>query len=244
MLFPENQRTANSEGRAFHRGRAGTKTESCTVMTWHTQRRHCTLREGVLTVGPRVPVGGHPGGVSLRVEGTGRGVGLVGGHGLGGVAVGLEVRSPGLVSLVPVAGGLGVVPAASPTRIKLHMDFPPVKTSSDDPLYVPTPAPHYAGPQCVLMDGLTLHDSSNQLTYPDKTHTCTQTLCTTWPPWPPAVLRSKGTCAGTVPVYLGLTAPIKQHERTYMEYGSLRSIWGMTMKSMSAHINHASDNAT
>ena len=70
-----------------------------------------------LTVGPGVPVNGHPGGVGLGVEGAGRGVRLVGGHGHGGVAVGLEVGAPGLVGLVPVAGGLGVVPDGVTYRV-------------------------------------------------------------------------------------------------------------------------------
>ena len=64
-----------------------------------------------VVVRPRVPVNGHPGCVGLGVEGAGGGVGLVGGDSHGGVAVSLEVRAPGLVGLVPVAGGSGVVPA-------------------------------------------------------------------------------------------------------------------------------------
>ena len=63
-----------------------------------------------VVVGPGVPVNGNPGGVGLGVEGAGGGVRLIGVDGHGGVAVGLEVGAPGLVGLVPVAGGLGVVP--------------------------------------------------------------------------------------------------------------------------------------
>jgi len=70
-----------------------------------------------VVVGPRRPVGGHPGGVRLGVEGTGRGVRLVGVNGHRGVALGLEVRAPWLVSLVPVAAHGGVVPADSKVSV-------------------------------------------------------------------------------------------------------------------------------
>jgi hypothetical protein len=63
-----------------------------------------------VVVGPGGPVNGHPGGVGLGVEGAGGGVRLVRVDGDSGVALGLEVRAPGLVSLVPVAAHGGVVP--------------------------------------------------------------------------------------------------------------------------------------
>jgi hypothetical protein len=72
-----------------------------------------------VVVGPGVPVNGNPGGVSLGVEGAGGGVRLIGVDGHGGVAVGLEVGAPGLVGLVPVAGGLGVVPNGVTYRLNL-----------------------------------------------------------------------------------------------------------------------------
>ena len=72
-----------------------------------------------VVVGPGGPVNGNPGGVGLGVEGAGGGVGLIGVDGHGGVAVGLEVGAPGLVGLVPVAGGLGVVPDGSTYRVNM-----------------------------------------------------------------------------------------------------------------------------
>lgn len=73
-----------------------------------------------VVVGPRRPVGGHPGGVGLGVEGSGGGIRLVGVDGHRGVALGLEVRAPGLVSLVPVAAHGGVVPAKYKTSQSVH----------------------------------------------------------------------------------------------------------------------------
>jgi len=64
-----------------------------------------------VVVGPAAPVNRHPGGVSLGVEGSGGGVGLIRVDGDGRVALGLEVGTPWLVSLVPVAAHLGVIPA-------------------------------------------------------------------------------------------------------------------------------------
>ena len=72
-----------------------------------------------VVVGPGGPVNGNPGGVGLGVEGAGGGVRLIGVDGHGGVAVGLEVGAPGLVGLVPVAGGLGVVPDDVTYRVNL-----------------------------------------------------------------------------------------------------------------------------
>jgi len=64
-----------------------------------------------VVVGPGGPVNGNPGGVGLGVEGARGGVRLVGVDGDRGVALGLEVRAPGLVGLVPVATHGGVIPA-------------------------------------------------------------------------------------------------------------------------------------
>ena len=63
-----------------------------------------------VVVGPGGPVNGNPGGVGLGVEGAGGGVRLIGVDGDGRVALRLEVGTPGLVGLVPVAAHGGVVP--------------------------------------------------------------------------------------------------------------------------------------
>eukprot|EP00285_Hemiselmis_virescens_P002237 CAMPEP_0173415958 /NCGR_PEP_ID=MMETSP1356-20130122/85129_1 /TAXON_ID=77927 ORGANISM="Hemiselmis virescens, Strain PCC157" /NCGR_SAMPLE_ID=MMETSP1356 /ASSEMBLY_ACC=CAM_ASM_000847 /LENGTH=146 /DNA_ID=CAMNT_0014378247 /DNA_START=271 /DNA_END=712 /DNA_ORIENTATION=+ len=80
-----------------------------------------------VVVGPRGPVDGHPRGVRLGVERARGGVRLVGVDGHRGVALTLEVRAPGLVSLVPVAAhagvihGVGVVAATVGRRVDERM---------------------------------------------------------------------------------------------------------------------------
>ena len=77
-----------------------------------TGRRHTAREWGVreLTVGPGVPVNGHPGSVRLGVERARGGVRLVRVDGHGRVAVRLKEGAPGLIGLVPVARGGSVVP--------------------------------------------------------------------------------------------------------------------------------------
>ncbi len=73
-----------------------------------------------VVVRPGAPVSGDPGGLSLRVEGSRGGIVLVRVDGNSRVAVSLQESSPRLISLVPVASGLGIEPVSAA-----------MKTSSD-----------------------------------------------------------------------------------------------------------------
>ena len=85
-----------------------------------TGGRHTAREWGVreLTVGPGVPVNGHPGSVRLGVERARGGVRLVRVDGHGRVAVRLKERAPGLIGLVPVARGGSVVPVYKNDRAR------------------------------------------------------------------------------------------------------------------------------
>ncbi len=66
-----------------------------------------------VVVRPGAPVSGDPGGLGLRVERSRGRIVLIRVDGNSGVAISLEVSAPRLVSLVPVASGLGIEPAFS-----------------------------------------------------------------------------------------------------------------------------------